>query len=130
MNANDGVSGIATSGWTGRSHSLGIADAVTVLASTAAEADVAATLIANAVQLPSPVLDKQFVTRTAANELQPDSDLSDKLVTTSVSTLPKSLCQTAVQSGLNEARQLMKKTSLVGVFIDCQGHRLSLGDLT
>ncbi|MHA1109148.1 MAG: UPF0280 family protein, partial [Alphaproteobacteria bacterium] len=43
------VRGIATSGWKGRSHSLGIADSVTVLAKTAAAADVAATLIANAV---------------------------------------------------------------------------------
>ena len=48
----DPVRGIATSGWRGRSFSLGIADAVTVLARTAAEADAAATLIANAVDLP------------------------------------------------------------------------------
>ncbi|MBC7476617.1 MAG: UPF0280 family protein, partial [Pseudorhodobacter sp.] len=40
--------GIATSGWGGRSHSLGIADSVTVLAKTAAMADAAATMIANA----------------------------------------------------------------------------------
>ena len=40
--------GIATSGWRGRSFSLGIADAVTVLAETAAQADAAATIIANA----------------------------------------------------------------------------------
>ncbi|MGB3389204.1 MAG: UPF0280 family protein, partial [Pseudaminobacter sp.] len=49
---SDPVRGMATSGWRGRSHSLGIADAVTVLAKTAAEADAAATLIANAVDLP------------------------------------------------------------------------------
>ena len=30
------VRGVATSGWRGRSHSLGIADSVTVLARTAA----------------------------------------------------------------------------------------------
>ena len=44
-----GIGGVATSGWDGRSFSLGIADAVTVLAASAAEADAAATLIANAV---------------------------------------------------------------------------------
>ncbi len=49
---NSPVRGVATSGWRGRSHSLGIADAVTVLARDAASADVAATLIANAVDLP------------------------------------------------------------------------------
>jgi hypothetical protein len=45
------VRGIATSGWRGRSFSLGIADSVTVLASTAAEADAAATIVANAVNV-------------------------------------------------------------------------------
>ncbi|RWG08581.1 MAG: UPF0280 family protein, partial [Mesorhizobium sp.] len=52
IRAEDGVRGVATSGWRGRSFSLGIADAVTVLARTGAEADAAATLIANAVDLP------------------------------------------------------------------------------
>ena len=36
IRADDPVRGIATSGWRGRSFSLGIADAVTVLAATAA----------------------------------------------------------------------------------------------
>ena len=49
---DDGVRGIATSGWRGRSQSLGIADAVTVLARSGADADAAATMIANAVDLP------------------------------------------------------------------------------
>ena len=46
--------GLATSGWRGRSFSLGIADAVTVLARSASLADAAATVIANAVDLPGP----------------------------------------------------------------------------
>ena len=45
------VRGIATSGWRGRSFSLGIADSVTVLAPTASAADAAATIIANAVDV-------------------------------------------------------------------------------
>jgi ApbE superfamily uncharacterized protein (UPF0280 family) len=45
------VRGIATSGRGGRSFSLGIADSATVLARTAAAADAAATLIANAVNV-------------------------------------------------------------------------------
>ncbi|WP_456389916.1 UPF0280 family protein, partial [Profundibacter sp.] len=52
LSADQPARGLATSGWQGRSHSLGIADAVTVIARTAAKADVAATLIANAVDLP------------------------------------------------------------------------------
>jgi len=50
------VRGVATSGWRGRSQSLGIADAVTVLARTAAAADAAATLIANAVHVDHPAI--------------------------------------------------------------------------
>src|SRR6266571_12991 len=50
--ATQPVRGIATSGWRGRSFSLGIADAVTVLADQAAMADAAATIVANAVDLP------------------------------------------------------------------------------
>src|SRR5262245_30455141 len=47
--SGDPSRGVATSGWGGRSQSLGIADAVTVLARSAAEADAAATMIADAV---------------------------------------------------------------------------------
>src|SRR5215471_8358143 len=68
------IRGIATSGWRGRSFSLGIADAVTVLATTAAQADAAATIIANAVDLPG----HPAIIRQPANELQPDSDLGPR----------------------------------------------------
>ena len=71
----DGVRGVATSGWRGRSFSLGIADAVTVLARTGAEADAAATLIANAVDLPG----NPAIKRIPAQELAPDSDLGARL---------------------------------------------------
>jgi ApbE superfamily uncharacterized protein (UPF0280 family) len=52
IEAADPSRGVATSGRHGRSFSLGIADAVTVLAATASQADAAATIIANAVDLP------------------------------------------------------------------------------
>src|SRR5262249_48444040 len=52
VKADDPIRGVATSGQRGRSFSLGIADAVTVLAHTASQADAAATIIANAVDLP------------------------------------------------------------------------------
>lgn len=51
LDAEQRIRGIATSGWRGRSFSLGIADSVTVLARDAASADAAATMIANAVDL-------------------------------------------------------------------------------
>src|SRR5260370_36644708 len=68
------IRGIATSGWRGRSFSLGIVDAVTVLADTAAMADAAATVVANAVDLPG----HPRVGHVRACELAPDSDLGEK----------------------------------------------------
>src|SRR6185295_14196526 len=69
LDASSGVGGVATSGARGRSFSLGIADSVTILARNAATADVAATLVANAVNIDSPV-----ILRRPARELDPDSD--------------------------------------------------------
>ena len=80
IEAGDPARGIATSGRHGRSFSLGIADAVTVLAATASQADAAATVIANAVDLPG----HPAIIRMPANELQPDSDLGARLVTRDV----------------------------------------------
>jgi uncharacterized protein len=83
VGADSPVRGIATSGARGRSHSLGIADSVTVLAADAPTADVAATLIGNAVDLPG----HPAITRMPATALSPDSDLGDRLVTTHVGPL-------------------------------------------
>src|SRR5687767_12218493 len=69
VRAEDGVRGVATSGWRGRSLSLGIADSVTVLARDAAGADAAATVIANAVNVDAP-----GIRRAPANELRDDTD--------------------------------------------------------
>ncbi len=63
---DSGIGGVATSGWRGRSFSLGIADAVTVLACDAAAADAAATIIANAVDADDPA-----VRRSPARLLDP-----------------------------------------------------------
>ena len=69
IRAEDAVRGVATSGWRGRSFSLGIADAVTVLARTAAAADAAATIIANAVDLPGhPAVTRRAGARTGARQ--------------------------------------------------------------
>lgn len=95
------VRGIATSGRGGRSFSLGIADSVTVLATTAASADAAATLIANAVNVDHPAIE-----RRPARELDPDSDLGDLPVTVSVGALPPEIVAEALDRGAAEARRL------------------------
>jgi ApbE superfamily uncharacterized protein (UPF0280 family) len=99
------VRGIATSGWRGRSFSLGIADAVTVLAPTAAMADAAATIIANAVNLP----EHPAIGRVPARELDPKSDLLDLLVTTNVGHLNGQEIASALDAGVAMAETLQEK---------------------
>jgi ApbE superfamily uncharacterized protein (UPF0280 family) len=101
----DPVRGIATSGWRGRSFSLGIADAVTVLADSASAADAAATVIANAVNL----ADHPAIKRVPARELSPDSDLGDLLVTRGVEPLSQFEIDTALENGLRASTQLREK---------------------
>jgi ApbE superfamily uncharacterized protein (UPF0280 family) len=105
IRADDPVRGVATSGWRGRSFSLGIADAVTVLARTGAEADAAATLIANAVNLPG----HPGVTRRPARQLAPDSDLGDRLVTTGVGVLSSGEIDEALARGLAVAENFRQR---------------------
>lgn len=113
----DGIGGVATSGWQGRSFSLGIADAVTVLASTAAHADVAATLIANAVNLPV----SEGVTRAPAASIQPDSDLGDRMVTISVAPLSKINKKQALSAGVQCAKKLMALGTIHSCYLHLQG---------
>lgn len=117
-----GIGGIATSGWDGRSFSLGIADAVTVLARTAAAADAAATLIANAVDSDHPA-----ISRTPARDLDPDSDLGCHLVTTAVGPLPKEAVAAALQNGALYARTLHERGLIRGAMLVLQGEALVVG---
>lgn len=105
ISAADRVGGIATSGWRGRSFSLGIADAVTVLADCASAADAAATVIANGVNLPN----HPGITRVPAREISPDSDLGELLVTRGVGYLSKFEIDEALENGLRVAKVLREK---------------------
>jgi ApbE superfamily uncharacterized protein (UPF0280 family) len=102
IDADDPTRGVATSGRHGRSFSLGIADAVTVLARTASKADAAATIIANAVDLPG----HPAIVRAPARDLQPDSDLGAWLVTRDVGGLSGAEIEDALEAGADKARQL------------------------
>ncbi|MEE9335444.1 MAG: UPF0280 family protein [Granulosicoccaceae bacterium] len=110
--SDSGIHGIATSGWRGRSHSLGIADSVTVLACNAAVADAAATLIANAVDLPN----HPMIKRTTATQLNPDSDLGDRMVTVDVGALTLAETQSALDSGKKLAHQMIDSNQIIGVY--------------
>ncbi|MGH6625416.1 MAG: UPF0280 family protein [Burkholderiaceae bacterium] len=110
------VRGIATSGWRGRSFSLGIADSVTVLARSASEADAAATMVANAVDV-----DDARIVRRPACELKDDSDLGDIPVTVDVPVLARETVERALGAGLLLARELQSAGLIWSCVLVCQG---------
>jgi uncharacterized protein len=99
------VRGLATSGWRGRSFSLGIADAVTVLAKSASAADAAATILANAVDLPG----HPNILRVPACKLAPDTDLGRRLVTQHVGQLTPEEVACALEGGVRATRRLLSE---------------------
>jgi ApbE superfamily uncharacterized protein (UPF0280 family) len=123
IDADDPVQGIATSGRHGRSFSLGIADAVTVLAKTASQADAAATIIANAVDLPG----HPAIIRCPANELQPDSDLGARLVTRAVGALREREIDDALSAGVGRAQQLLAAGLIEGAALRLLGETAVVG---
>ena len=114
--SDSAVRGVATSGWQGRSHSLGIADAVTVLARSAALADAAATLIANAVDVDHP-----GIRREPARALDEDSDLGDLPVTVAVPALDAEAIDTALETGMKAAGALSDQGVVESAALTLQG---------
>lgn len=121
--ADDPTRGVATSGRHGRSFSLGIADAVTVLARTAAQADAAATIIANAVDLPG----HPAIRRCPARELQPDSDLGARLVTRDVGALSDREIEDALEAGAESARRWLAAGLIEGAALRLFGETVIVG---
>ena len=124
LSAEDGIGGIATSGWRGRSFSLGIADAVTVLARDAAAADAAATVIANAVDLPG----HPAIVRVPARDLQPDNDLGDRLVTRGVGALSADEIDAALAAGVAVAEGLVRRGLIAGAALHLAGATRVVGE--
>jgi uncharacterized protein len=123
--AADPVRGVATSGRGGRSLSRGIADAVTVLARTAADADAAATLVANAVDLPG----HPAVARRPAAELDPDSDLGDLPVTVGVGALAPAEVAAALEAGAAEAERMRREGLIAAAGLWLRGRFRDVGPL-
>ncbi|MCP4188852.1 MAG: UPF0280 family protein [Gammaproteobacteria bacterium] len=129
ITSEDSARGIATSGWAtqaqgGRSFSLGIADAVTVLADNAANADVAATMIANQVDLP----DHSGIHREMATEHDPDNDLGERLVTTDVPQLSDTECNIALERGAKYARELKANGRILFAILFLQNKSAIIGN--
>ncbi|HEX6823897.1 MAG TPA: UPF0280 family protein [Candidatus Sulfotelmatobacter sp.] len=125
LHACDPVRGIATSGWRGRSFSLGIADTVTVLAERAAAADAAATIIANAVDLPG----HPAIIRVPACELAPDSDLGNRPVTQAVGELNEAEVNQALLAGLDTAERLQRIGLIRSAALKLQGVTRVVGSI-
>ncbi len=111
-----GVGGIATSGTAGRSFSLGIADSVTVMAQSAAHADVAATLIANSIDLP----ENTGIERIPANQVTPDSDLGEQLIVINVPKLSAVDVAAALKCGSKLAKRFVAQQRIVAAALFLQ----------
>jgi uncharacterized protein len=123
LDAASGIGGVATSGARGRSFSLGIADSVTTLARDAATADVAATLVANSVNVDSPA-----IRRCPARELDPDSDLRDLPVTVSVGPLTAAEIDAALAAGLRQADAYRRRGLIADAALMLAGETRALGE--
>jgi len=108
----DGIGGIATSGFGGRSFTTGIANAATVVAKDAMTADVAATLIGNATDMES-----CRVERTLAGKLYHSSDIPDLMITTKIGDLSLSEIEEALDRGMRMAEAFQREGLINGAFI-------------
>jgi ApbE superfamily uncharacterized protein (UPF0280 family) len=123
IEASDQIGGIATSGRHGRSQSLGIADSVTVLAHSAASADVAATLIANAVDLPG----HSAISRRPACEVDEASDLGALPVVTGCESLSPDDCTRALEAGMRRADDFQGQGLIATAALFLQGNLVTSG---
>jgi ApbE superfamily uncharacterized protein (UPF0280 family) len=96
-----------------------------VLADRAAAADAAATIIANAVDLPG----HPAVVRIAASELAPDSDLGERLVTQAVGELTMEKVNHALAAGARAAQSLLRMGLIRSAALSLQGETHVVGNL-
>lgn len=113
--------GIATSGWRGRSQSLGIADAVTIIADCSASADSAATMVANAVNAEHPA-----IRRMPARSVKEDSDLGEIPVTVGVDRLPPQTVRSALDAGGRLAAALRARGLIRAAYLALQNQTTAI----
>jgi ApbE superfamily uncharacterized protein (UPF0280 family) len=111
------TSGRACKGRGGKSFSLGIADAVSVVARDAAAADAAATMIGNAVDLPA----HPAIHRAPACEIDPMSDLGERPVTLDVGPLDAAEIAAALDAGRVFADALARAGLITGAVLALRG---------
>ena len=119
LRGGDGIGGVASSGWQGRSHSSGVADLVTVWGSSAAQADAAATALGNAAQAPG-------AESAPAQDIDPDSGLGEQKLTTQVGPLPREQRLAALRGAREVAHRLHGQGIIIGCLVLVQGEALLL----
>jgi ApbE superfamily uncharacterized protein (UPF0280 family) len=123
LDAASGIGGIATSGWRGRSQCLGVVDAVTVLAASAAAADAATKPIAMAMRC-----DHAAVVRRPARAVREDSDLGDLQVVVDVGPLPAEAVRETLDAGAAAARRLVDAGAILGAVLQLQAQWAAVGE--
>jgi ApbE superfamily uncharacterized protein (UPF0280 family) len=118
VTADSAIGGVCTSGLGGRSFTQGIAEAATVAAETAAIADACATVVANAVYVDDPGIE-----RRPAIELDPDTDIPNLLVTWRVADLGDAALRAALSAGRHKAEELLAQGAIAGAVVGVAGDR-------
>jgi hypothetical protein len=114
--------GICTSGFGGRSFTLGVANAVTVLAERAALADAVATYLGNKTTVDSPNVEREW-----AENIDPETDIPGKKVTKYVGVISEAEIQQALQNGWEEALRLINRGTICGAVIAVKGNTVTAG---
>jgi hypothetical protein len=112
--------GVATSGFGGRSFSLGIADMVSVVAGSAPLADAAATYLGNRTTVDDPA-----VKRRKAGDIDPSTDIPDELVTVSVGELGSESAAEALARGKAAADLLKREGRITDALLFLRGHMVT-----
>ena len=94
-----------------------------MLAESASAADAAATIIANAVDLPG----HPAITRVPACEIAPDSDLGTRPVTQHVGNLSHEEIALALDFGVSTARNLLGRRLICAAALHLQGETRVVG---
>jgi len=115
--------GLATSGFGGRSFTLGLADSVTVIATTGALADAAATFICNCTNT-----ETDQVIRRKASEIDPLTDIPDYEVTIKINVLNNFDIMKSLENGLYNASKLKQLNYIYDAVIKLQGHMVTTID--
>ncbi len=104
--------GVATSGFGGRSFTLGLADMASVVASSAPVADAAATFICNSTNV-----EEASIVRRKAAEIDPLTDIPEEMVTVHIGDLSPESVREALAHGEEVAKRLKREGKITEAVI-------------